>query len=558
MARTIAKAGLDKEDNRVWQQIVYYDSGVGTGSLSAFESKRQGATGDGLVVNVLEAYNFVVNNYSPGDKIYCFGFSRGAFTARAVAGMITDLGVIEPDSMRYFPSLFAAYQKNTSKHNFRKTKEYFEWKMGKAPFVPESQKETCNVKIPWYDMGTYAKEYTNSRSIELVGIFDTVGSLGYADSHIHSHASSRQVFEWLNVKWNPYIKHAFHALALDDRRQPFLPTLYYIPNEDSITEENKILAKDELDWPELTEHRRRIDEELQEQKAACEPDLAQVWFTGVHINVGGGTEEAKTDFEGLANITFAWMVEQCRPYLAFDYFTNATLATYLQRVVEDDAEQSLRTKEAPSMGMVGKAVAAITEDLNATTKWLGSFFSSPSNEKATSKEKMVRTYCFSASVVPPVRPDHWTLFRNQDSYSLMYKFISNPETRKPGVCDDRSTEFHTPLKKLGETREWMHPSVRWRQEKSKNEEDEKLRYSSEPLAALTYGQKDGVWGWKRKAKDAAWIPEWPIEAALEDKDPNMYDENENAELALVDACRDKKEVRNFLREHAAAWKKANA
>ena len=71
------------------------------------------------------------------------------------------------------------------------------------------------------------------------------------------------------------------------------------------------------------------------------------------------------------------MVEQCRPYLAFDYFTNATLATYLQRVVEDDAEQSLRTKEAPSTGMVGKAVAAITEDLNTTTKWLGSFFSPP-------------------------------------------------------------------------------------------------------------------------------------------------------------------------------------
>ena len=186
IARNIAKAGRDKEDNKVWQQIVYYDSGVGSGSLSAIESKRQGATGDGLVVNVLEAYNFVVNNYSPGDKIYCFG-----------------LGVMKPESMRYFPSLFTAYQKNTSKHTFRKTKEYFEWKMGKAPFVPESQKETCDVKIPWYDMGTYAEEYENSRSIELVGVFDTVGSLGYADSYVHSHASSRQVFEWLNVKWNP-------------------------------------------------------------------------------------------------------------------------------------------------------------------------------------------------------------------------------------------------------------------------------------------------------------------------------------------------------------------
>ena len=58
------------------------------------------------------------------------------------------------------------------------------------------------------------------------------------------------------------------------------------------------MAKDEVDWPELTEHRQRIDEELKQQKAAHEPDLVQVWFTGVHINVGGGTDEAKTDFEG--------------------------------------------------------------------------------------------------------------------------------------------------------------------------------------------------------------------------------------------------------------------
>lgn len=202
IARTVAKAGRDGD--KVWQQLVYYDSGVGTGALSKIESDRQGATGDGLVVNVLEAYNFVVNNYSPGDKIYCFGFSRGAFTARAIAGMITDFGIMRPENMRYFASLFAVYQKNTSKYNFRKTKEYFEWYAGKAPLVPESQKETCNVKIPWYEMGMGDEmEYPDSRSVELVGVFDTVGSLGLADTYIHSHASSRQKFEWLNVKWNP-------------------------------------------------------------------------------------------------------------------------------------------------------------------------------------------------------------------------------------------------------------------------------------------------------------------------------------------------------------------
>lgn len=253
------------------------------------------------------------------------------------------------------------------------------------------------------------------------------------------------------------------------------------------------------------------------------------------------------------------MVEQCRPYLAFDQFTNATLANYLQRMIEDDAEQSLRAKEAPSTGMVGKTVAAITEDLNATKKWIGSFFSSPSNEKP--KEKMVRTYCFTASVVPPVRPDHWTLFRNQDSYSLMYKFISNPEIRTPGTCDDRSTERHTPLEELGETNEWMHPSVKWRQEKSKDHTDKELQYNSEPLAALNYTQRDGEWGWEHKTKKNSngkkvWIPEWPIEAALEEEDPTVY--NENAELALVDACLDKKEVREFLKDHATAWNKANA
>lgn len=105
------------------------------------------------------------------------------------------------------------------------------------------------------------------------------------------------------------------------------------------------------------------------------------------------------------------MVEQCQPYLAFDQYTNATLASYLQCMIEDDAEQSLRKNEAPSTSMVDKAVATISEDLSATKKWLGSFFSSPSNEKVTPKEKMVRTYCFSPSVVPPYKPDHWTLFR---------------------------------------------------------------------------------------------------------------------------------------------------
>ena len=247
------------------------------------------------------------------------------------------------------------------------------------------------------------------------------------------------------------------------------------------------------------------------------------------------------------------MVEQCRPYLAFDTFTNATISNYLQRMIEDDAEQTLRKKEAPSTTMAGKAVASVVEDLNATKKWIGSFWSS--GDKAAPKEKMVRTYCFSPSVVPPFKPAHWTLFRVQDSYSLMYKFISHPETRTPGTCQDRSTETHTPLSKLGRTNEWMHPSVQWRVKMSQAHEKEEFKYKSDALAAFKYTQRDGMYGWMHEKDDNVWIPEWPIAAALKDEDPSTY--NENAEMALIDRCLDKEEVRLFLRDHAMAWEKAH-
>jgi hypothetical protein len=73
-------------------------------------------------------------------------------------------------------------------------------------------------------------------------------------------------------------------LAIDDRRQPFLPTLYYIPNEKAIAAEKEMLAKDEEDWPELAEHRARIDKELEDEMAAHKPDLVQVWFTGEQVS----------------------------------------------------------------------------------------------------------------------------------------------------------------------------------------------------------------------------------------------------------------------------------
>jgi hypothetical protein len=89
LCRVIARMGEDKKTGQRFHQLVYYDSGVGTGNLSTTEKKRQGGVGAGLAENVIEAYNFIVMNYQEGDEIFCFGFSRGAYTARAVAGLVT-------------------------------------------------------------------------------------------------------------------------------------------------------------------------------------------------------------------------------------------------------------------------------------------------------------------------------------------------------------------------------------------------------------------------------------------------------------------------------------
>ena len=94
------------------------------------------------------------------------------------------------------------------------------------------------------------------------------------------------------------INHAFHALALDERRAPFLPTLFYIPNEQTLKKENEALAADAKGYPELQEWQAKIDKEYKDHRAKHPADLYQVWFPGVHINIGGGSDGDGADAEG--------------------------------------------------------------------------------------------------------------------------------------------------------------------------------------------------------------------------------------------------------------------
>lgn len=149
--------------------------------------------------NVIHAYNFLVLNYSPGDKVYCFGFSRGAYTARAVAGLVNDIGIISPCDMQDFPELYDKYQKNTDSNGFRRSKEYREWITG----------DECRKVVP-----------ETSRVVEVVGVFDTVGSLGIPHSPYWGVDLAMRYFGWRmgstkagfhNVELSPCTRYILYA-----------------------------------------------------------------------------------------------------------------------------------------------------------------------------------------------------------------------------------------------------------------------------------------------------------------------------------------------------------
>ncbi|KAE8389099.1 hypothetical protein BDV23DRAFT_184803 [Aspergillus alliaceus] len=79
LCRAINSIGIDSKDHKPWQQIVWYDSGVGATSTGIMSTGIEGALGEGLEENIIEAYNFCVLNWNPGDHVMCFGFSRGAY-----------------------------------------------------------------------------------------------------------------------------------------------------------------------------------------------------------------------------------------------------------------------------------------------------------------------------------------------------------------------------------------------------------------------------------------------------------------------------------------------
>ncbi|GIJ86611.1 hypothetical protein Asppvi_005501 [Aspergillus pseudoviridinutans] len=268
LSRAAVVEGEDGQKREI-PQIVYYQKGVGTSLGDKFWG---GVAGLGVSANVRAAYGFLVDNYSEGDKIYFFGFSRGAYTARAVAGLVCQWGLLTSRGMDNFALVYDDFYNH-------KIKGY-----------NEEQRKQMGFRDPLPPF-----------TVEIIGVWDTVG---FQKAWLGR--DSGEKLELRNTVLHPNVRCAFHALSLDEERTAFQPIVWHIP------------------------HRNEGQE------------LLQVWFSGVHTDVGGGGENPR-----LSNITLAWMIAQCMKHGQLSFDIDYYLFDHPPR-----AEESEMTPWATSLGKV--------------------------------------------------------------------------------------------------------------------------------------------------------------------------------------------------------------
>ena len=228
-------------------QIALYDDGVGSQEFLPFRILG-GVFGWGLKRNVLELFSFLCQNYEEGDRIYLFGFSRGAFTVRVLAGLICHQGLRQGLSRqeldREVKKAYKAYRKDR-----------FPW--GPKNFLKQL---LGNQKTPLL-------KAAQAPDINAIGVWDTVDAYGMPiDELTLAWDYFIQTLRFADLNLPPNVIEAYHALAIDDERQTFHPTL----------------------WNEEGEPPGKIE---------------QVWFSGAHSNVGGGYPK-----DELALVALDWMM----------------------------------------------------------------------------------------------------------------------------------------------------------------------------------------------------------------------------------------------------------
>jgi uncharacterized protein (DUF2235 family) len=262
------------------EQLTFYSEGVGTSFLVSrrVETALAGAFGLGLFDKIAEAYRFLSFNYRFGDEVYIFGFSRGAFTARSLAGLIRKCGIIPKARAGQIAAAFAFY-KHAGTHPDSDEAQRFRMMNSPATLMKDEDRDwrlanACPVTTPESPLF----------SVRYVGVWDTVGALG-VPQHLLLEMILRTArkYQFHDTALSSSVEAARHAIAIDEDRRSFAPA-----------------AWDNLDRLNALEGR--------------EGAYRQLWFPGNHGSVGGGG-----DVVGLSHEAFLWVAEgAAEKGLAFD------------------------------------------------------------------------------------------------------------------------------------------------------------------------------------------------------------------------------------------------
>lgn len=292
---------LDLSDPSV--QVACYDDGVGTSSFKPLQLLG-GALGVGLKRNVLRLYRFLCEHYDPGDRIYAIGFSRGAFTIRVLVGLICSQGIVKTrptspladaypdgdadaagDAARATPSssqgaaVFGAELQRLSRWAYRGVRREFN-QTGKLVDIARNLRDLLIRLFLERGKARYDKvrnhQVAEGDGIRFVGVWDTVDAYGLPVDEL-----TDGINKWVwplsapDLSLSTKVRKACHVVAIDDERNTFHPVLW-----------------DEVDETQTAAH---IDEER----------ITQVWFAGMHSNVGGGYPD-----DALSYVSLKWMTRE--------------------------------------------------------------------------------------------------------------------------------------------------------------------------------------------------------------------------------------------------------
>lgn len=280
-------------DNKGRRQQKYYHPGVGTDG-SELDRVVCACTGRGLDLNIMSAYGWLCDTYTPDDDIYLFGFSRGAYTVRSLCGLLAYAGLLETTGL-------------SDTEKWRRVNQVFQ----------QGYRRKRESPMHWTDLGwgfhrTDGKGYI---PVHFLGVWDTVGALGIPDDMaLLNMVDTLHDYTFHDTVLSPAIVHARHAVALDEMRATFQPTL----------------------WTGVADKR----------------DAIQLWFAGVHADVGGGYPET-----GLSDIALQWMVDEAEQAgLAFNTAIVRQIKPAAQGVLHDSCHgvfELLPTqpRSAPQLGV---------------------------------------------------------------------------------------------------------------------------------------------------------------------------------------------------------------